>query len=65
MLRNIEKMNFSENDLIKEIFNFQKSSVWADSRYPYPGGILNENLASAPDGVPEFFLKTCPGSNRG
>lgn len=63
----IERLATHENDLLKEIFEYEKLLRWSGSAYISPVGIINENLDIGPETytLPDFYKKTIPGSNRG
>lgn len=56
-----------ENDLVKEIYELQETSSWADSAYLSPVAIITQvdDNESARHSTPEFYKKSTPGSHRG
>lgn len=55
----VEKLNFHDNSLLKDIYDFERNFNWSGSGYLSPIGILGDETPS------EFYMKSLPGSHRG
>lgn len=66
MKKTINKMSYSENELIKEVYTSQSSISWNDSYYLSPIGIELEDLtANSECTLPLFYQVPAHGNNRG
>lgn len=62
-----EKLLTHEDSLLSDVFNAEKNIHWSESTYLLPIAILNENISHNTDqnALPQFYVKTSPGSHRG
>lgn len=62
--RFVDKLDSHENNLLSDIFEYEKNVNWTTSGYLSPIGILHEAPTTAIH-LPKFFTETTPGSHRG
>ena len=65
--RFVEKLASHDNNLMNEIFEYEKNIEWSSFTYLSPIGILFESIEDDPDPFirPDFYKKALPGSHRG
>lgn len=65
-MRFAERLSTHDNSLLNDIYEYEKDIDWASSCYLSPVGILNETIEiNDGDGLPNFFIRSIPGSHRG